>query len=417
MGRLQAASLVICVAAAIGLGRPCAAEGVPAWVEAITLSGDLRVRHDTQWRSERGLGDERDTEYARNRERFRLRLGLNAKTSAATEVGVRLASGEGLQNTTNQSFDQHARGKGIFIDRAYASWKATTFLKIVAGKHKNPLFTTPLVWDPDVNPEGASETFNVSVDDQVDVFAHFGQWIVEEIKTKTTNGDPALLAYQIGSVLKPTEAARLQIAGTYYDFLNLDVLEYDEGLLSDDADFLGDNEEHGQQMIFDGDARLLNAFRCVEVVAHFNLENLPVPLSVFGSYVTNLDADTDELIDSGMVTPDSVSIPANLERYSGDDRDKGWVLGLSVGSSRKPGDWKVHYFYEELEDYAFPAVFVDSDFHGGGTNSKGHYVQASYALSDQVQARATGFFTKRQDERKDGKKDEDRIQLDVILEF
>jgi len=33
-----------------------------------------------------------------------------------------------------------------------------------------------------------------------------------------------------------------------------------------------------------------------------------------------------------------------------------------------------------LEDYAFHAVFVDSDFHGGGTNNKGHYILGGHPL-------------------------------------
>jgi hypothetical protein len=75
-------------------------------------------------------------------------------------------------------------------------------------------------------------------------------------------------------------------------------------------------------------------------------------------------------------------------------------------------------FYQTLEDYAFPAVFVDSDFHGGGTNNKGHYVNGRYFITDNIHCRATGFIgTQREDESKDGMKDEDRIQLDVVFEF
>ena len=70
-----------------------------------------------------------------------------------------------------------------------------------------------------------------------------------------------------------------------------------------------------------------------------------------------------------------------------------------------------------MEDYAFPAVFVDSDFHGGGTNNKGHYIQGRYFLADNIQARATSFFTERDDESKEGQKDEDRVQLDIIINF
>ena len=84
---------------------------------------------------------------------------------------------------------------------------------------------------------------------------------------------------------------------------------------------------------------------------------------------------------------------------------------------KKKGDWHVQCFYQKLEDYAFPAVFVDSDVHGGGTNNKSHYVQGAYFLADNIQAKVIGFFTKREDEDKDGKKDEDRIQFDIMVNF
>ncbi|KPK27773.1 MAG: hypothetical protein AMK69_10025 [Nitrospira bacterium SG8_3] len=388
---------------------------LPKWVERIDLSGDLRLRHDTQWRTEKKPGKDED-KYHRNRERFRLRLGMKAKTTETTEVGVRLASGSGFQNTTNQSFDEHARGTEIFIDRAYASWKPSDWLKLSGGKHKNPLFTTPLVWDPDVNPEGISESLKFDITDGIEIFANLGQWFIEELNVKDTNSDPTLLAYQLGSVIKPTEKIKLEFALAYYDYLNLDTIGWEDGVLKDNTEFLGYNQQHSQQMIVDSNGKLLNEFRCWELGAKLDVKKvLPLPFSVFGSYIQNADADIDELIEKGVDPGDSD--PADLEAYSGDDRDSGWILGVSVGNKKKKGDWYAKYFYQELEDYAFPAVFVDSDFHGGGTNNKGHYINGRYFLRDNIQASATAFFTEREDERKDGKKDEDRIQLDMVISF
>jgi hypothetical protein len=405
----------IAVLIVVGGGRPCAAGELPDWVKTIELSGDLRLRHDTQWRTEAKLGAS-DTEYHRNRERFRLRLGLKAKTTETTEVGVRLASGSGEQNTTNQSFDGHARGKGIVIDRAYATWKATPFLKVSGGKHANPLFTSSLVWDPDVNPEGLSETFTFDLDGGAKLYFNLGQWFIEEINIKDDNSDPTMLVYQAGGVVKPMEGVSLEAGTAYYDFLNLDVLAGSESALGDDTEFVGYNQGHSQQMVFDADGKLLNEFKCWEVGGKLSIkEALPEPVTVFGSYITNLDADIARLTSMGVDT--GGSDPADLGRYGSDDREVGWMVGASVGNKKKKGDWYAKYFYQELEDYAFPAVFVDSDFHGGGTNNKGHYVQGSYFLADRVYAAATGFFTERQDERKDGKKNEKRIQLDVIFNF
>ncbi|MDY6972751.1 MAG: putative porin [Thermodesulfobacteriota bacterium] len=385
------------------------------WITDIDFYGDLRLRHDTQWRHEEETGGERDN-YHRNRERLRFRFGAKAQTTETTEVGFRLASGSGFQNTTNQSFDEHARGKHIFIDRAYAAWKPTKQVTILGGKHKNPLFTTQLVWDPDVNPEGVSESVRLSVSDRVSIFGTLGQWFIEELNVKDTNSDPVLLAFQCGSSIKLDKGVSLDLALSYYDFQNLDDLEWEDGVLSDKEEFLGYNNKHGQQMVFDDEGVLLNEFGCWELGAKLKFkEILPVPVSVFGSYIKNSDADIDDLVNGGADPGDSD--PLGLLAYGGDDRDSGWQIGLSVGAKKEKGDCYMKYFYQELEDYAFPAVFVDSDFHGGGTNNKGHYIQGRYYLRNNIQARATGYLTEREDDSKDGKKDEDRLQLDLIFTF
>ena len=383
---------------------------LPKWVEKIKFGGDLRLRHDTQWR------ETEDDDYDRNRERFRLRLGVKAKVTDTTQVGVRLASGSGYQNTTNQSYDNHARGKGIFIDRAYASWKPDDFFKITGGKHKNPLVTSSLVWDPDVNPEGFSEHINFDINDRINIFSNLGQWFIEELDVKDTDSDPALLLFQIGSITRMSKKIKVELAGSYYDFKNLDTLEWKDGILGDKTSFLGYNNRHSQQMIFDSNGKLLNEFKCLEFNATIKAKKiLPFPFSIFGSYVCNIDADIDKFINDGIDPGDSD--PDKLQAYAGDDRDSGWQVGVSLGNKKEKGDWYVKYFYQVLEDYAFPAVFVDSDFHGGGTNNQGHYVQLRYFLMDNIQARATGFSTERENESKDGQKDEDRIQLDMVIKF
>ena len=299
------------------------AEESEKWYDKIKISGDLRLRHDTQWREEKNGA----TEYARHRERFRFRIGMDSKINDNTKVGFGLASGDGEQNTTNQSADEHARGKGIFIDLAYADWKASDMLTIIGGKHKNPLFTTSLVWDPDVNPEGLSESFGFNAADRIKLYANLGQWFIEELDTKNSDGDPTLLVYQIGSDIKPVDKMKVQFALTYYDFLNLDQIDYDD--LNDDETFIGYNHRHSQQLIFDKNKKLLNEFKCLEIGIKADLKDvLPVPVSLFGNYIQNLEADTSKLIAQGVNPGDSA--PSKLSAYGNNDRDTGWQLGFSV---------------------------------------------------------------------------------------
>ena len=379
---------------------------IPKWVKAIKPFGDLRLRHDTQWKDKDSGSD------TRNRERFRLRFGIKSQVYKNTEVGIRLASGSGFQNTTNQSFDEHGRGKNIFIDRVYAKWKAGKNFTIVGGKMKNPLFSTPLVWDPDVNPEGFAEAFNFGITDSISLFANFGQWFIEEIKTE--NSDPTQLSFQMGTEIKANEDINLKFAATYHSFLNMDRISYDDGDIDDKQTFIGYNNAHGQQMVFDNDGQLLNEYGCLELGLKAKFKNvLPLPFSLFANYIQNLDADMDELTGKGVDYADTD--PSDLLAYGGDDRETGWLVGVDFGNKKEKGDWYMKYHYQVLEDYAFPAVFVDSDFHGGGTNNKGYYLHGRYLLTDNIQLKATGFLTERDDERKDGKFDEDRIQLDIVF--
>jgi hypothetical protein len=384
--------------------------------QRIDFGGDLRLRWDTQWREEQKPGADEATEYHRNRGRFRLRMGAKAYTTDTTEVGIRVVSGEGFQNTTNQSFDGHARGKYIFIDRAYGLWAPCDYFTFIGGKHKNPLFTFPLVWDPDVSPEGFSELFTFDIaDGKADIFLTAGQWFIEELKLKDDDNDPMLFTYQLGTSIDAGDNAKIQLAATYYDYTWMDSLSWSDGVLSDTSEFLGYNQQHGQQMIFDEDGKLLNEWGCWELGAKVHFKTA-LPFSFFGSYINNTKADIDKLITEGVDPGDSD--PSKLEAYGGDDRSSGWQVGFDIGKKKKKGDWYLKYFYQALEDYAFPAVFVDSDFHGGGTNNMGHYVNGRYFITDNIQFRATGFIgTEREDKMKDGVKDEDRIQLDVIFNF
>src|SRR6266436_5816901 len=67
--------------------------------------------------------------------------------------------------STNQTANQYTTRKPLAIDRAYATYNPGWFrpLTVTGGKFPYPWFNTELVWDKDLNPEGAGETlaFNV----------------------------------------------------------------------------------------------------------------------------------------------------------------------------------------------------------------------------------------------------------------
>ena len=125
-----------------------------------TFSGDLRLR------AEPTFGGPGDQSQDRFRERIRLRFNAEAKLNDQFRGGFSLASGD-LNNpiSTNQTSNQYTTRKPIAIDRVYATYNPSWFrpLTLTGGKFAYPWFNTELVWDKDLNPEGAGETlaFNV----------------------------------------------------------------------------------------------------------------------------------------------------------------------------------------------------------------------------------------------------------------
>jgi hypothetical protein len=124
------------------------------------FSGDLRLR------AEPTFGGPIDRSQDRFRERIRLRFNAEAQLNDQLKGGFSLASGD-LNNpiSTNQTANQYTTRKPLTIDRAFATYNPSWFrpLTVTGGKFAYPWFNTELVWDKDLNPEGAGETlaFNV----------------------------------------------------------------------------------------------------------------------------------------------------------------------------------------------------------------------------------------------------------------
>ena len=124
------------------------------------FSGDLRLR------AEPTFGGPSDRSQDRFRERIRLRFNAEAQLNDQLKGGFSFASGD-LNNpiSTNQTANQYTTRKPLTIDRAFATYNPSWFrpLTVTGGKFAYPWFNTELVWDKDLNPEGAGETlaFNV----------------------------------------------------------------------------------------------------------------------------------------------------------------------------------------------------------------------------------------------------------------
>ena len=111
-------------------------------------------------------------------------------------------------------------------------------------------------------------------------------------------------------------------------------------------------------------SRFLSSFDLLEGFAELKFPTSFGKTSLYADYVKNLGAD---------------------------DFDTGYTLGAKVGVS----DWSFGWAYENIEADAVYAQLTDSDFGGGGTDSEGHRLSASYAVSKKVKVGGTLFLNDR----------------------
>lgn len=354
--------------------------GKTSVIEAVELKGDLRLRHET-------LNKKSGGQAARQRQRFRFRLGSDLYLPKDFMVGFRLASGTGEHVSANQSFDSMSSQKGIWIDRAFLRWSprlATEVrTRLSGGKMPNPLwrvYSSDAVYDKDLSPEGFGQSVELKLPDIGGaVFANAMQVAVDE--DSSSEADQWLIAQQLGAELKLPAGSRLRVAGAYHHWSNERASSF------------------GQVAINEGNRRaggvLASEFDVLEVTGEMETRIVSSRLRVQGTYVNN------------------VGVKASMAPRENEGRQVGAILGV-----KGAGGWEVAYFHKWLETDALPADFADSDFGDGGTNRRGHIVWGAYNVFDWLRVKAKFFYTKVISEGlQPGLDDINRLQVDAAVKF
>ena len=148
------------------------------------FSGDFRYRHERiDDQKFNDAGDESTD--SRVRQRLRLRLQMDAKINPKVSVTARFASGTADAASTNESLDGGFQSKNAWLDLAYLTYKPVDGAKVLAGKMKNPFMRvgkSQLIWDSDVNPEGATAGYTLG-GEGLNLSATAGHFWVNEIKS------------------------------------------------------------------------------------------------------------------------------------------------------------------------------------------------------------------------------------------
>lgn len=309
-----------------------------------SIKGDLRYRHESQ---------EKDSVLEKDRHRLRARIGVYGDVNDRVTFGTRLATGSSDSPTsTNQDLTGEGSSKNIWLDLAY--FKIDYGVNATFGKMKQPWDNiSDLLFDGDVNPEGISTEYNVSLNESTELAYQAGHFILEN---NNTEDDVALYSAQVSLNKDISESVGLKAGLSYYNYVNM-------------ASQAGKNNTAGID------------FNIVQGFAELSLSQTSLPLTLFIDYAQNSEVD---------------------------EEDVAWMSGVST----KSGDWSYAYNYRDVGIDSIYGNWSDSDFHGGGTGGSGHKFKVKYAMDKNLSAGATYFVT----EKEDGT-EVNTLQLDLVSKF
>jgi Skp family chaperone for outer membrane proteins len=180
--------------------------GLSKHIDSMKVTGDLRLRQE--WRDRQRDVNNPDND-DRDRLLTRLRLGLVwTSPTEGWEVGAGLITGGSDGRSGNDAWsDTHLFETGdVRLDYAYAkhTWYcAETPLTLTLGQQRSPLLVTPLMWDADLRPAGATAQYGDPLRKTYSgVFGTVGAYQFYDGEAMGSpdveNGDVRLFAGQVG---------------------------------------------------------------------------------------------------------------------------------------------------------------------------------------------------------------------------
>jgi hypothetical protein len=378
--------------------KQLAKEIVPDSARNWKWKGDIRLRDEI--RDREGGGGQADT----HRQRVRFRYGFEGKVSDQIKVAARLATGSSTETdsttsntagqdpiSTNQSFNTNFVKVPINLDLANVQYTpdvpGVEKLTLIGGIMDNPFWmVSPLVWDGDLSFSGLASNLSHEFG-PVTLFVNSGAFSLDTDETEAAS----IWSAQGGASVKPFEGGgealknlKLTAALAYHDYKNV----ANAAKAGTDINAAFTTNTGGAK-----DFNELNpSFEIASTVGG-------MPLATYLDWVRNVSA--------GSHNNDGFQVGVKVNKA------KKPFLSFSEGLNIKDG-WEAGYFFQELQADATFDEFADSDFHGGGTNNRGHVFWMTFATLKNSTFAAKYFVT----EELTGAKDvEDRIQLDWVTKF
>ena len=415
-----------------------APNAIPEWTKRFQLYGDFRLRYEWDIFDNRNspffpnfaaldagapfdLNNAAgtpppllDTTVDRQRMRIRARLGFNVAIADDFSGGIRLATGNTTNPvTTNQTLGTTLNKYNFLLDRAFVIYQPASGAKLWAGRFENPFMSTDLVWDDDIAFDGVAAQFAGSLFKNFTLFSAGGAFPIENTtfnfpdntSTKQNSRDKWLYAGQVGANWQAAPDYGFKAAASYYHFDSI------EGKLSGPCTVFSAADpcstdgsrpgfmQQGNTLFAIRDLvsvaanppvfqyyGLATAFHELDVTARFDYGGTnPLHVVVDADYARNLAFNAAKIANAANVPGrDPVNNIGSAGIFDGGANAYQARLTLGYPAVRERGDWNVGIAYRYLESDSVVDAFNDSDFHLGGTNSKGYIFGGTLGVGHNV---------------------------------
>jgi hypothetical protein len=372
-----------------------------------------------------------NTRQDRGRLRIRARLGFDFDISKYAMIGMKLATGDDNGPiSTNQVLAGGLAKRNIWLDQAYLKVRPHRWVTALFGRFPNPFFSTELVYDRDLNFDGALLDLHPIEGERTSVSLRGGAFPLDfgsdNYPTASLTKQDYSSRWIFGGQVEASEkvgAVKVTAAAAFYDFQNIQGQLSAPCLFNGQTVSIGTNDPlecstDGSRALFPRKGNTLFFIRDIVVPApdalpasnrqflgltyRYQLLDLNaaidfplggIPMRLQGNYVRNLAFDrndecrygvgpngfpiTNVVANNGNENPCSATNPAKV-----DSGNQGFLARLIAGNRnpRNWGEWNLMGEYRYLQTDAVVDAFTDSDFHLGGTNAKGYSISGTFGL-------------------------------------
>jgi len=407
---------------------------MPKWsissgIKSLELFGDVRMRFENRQARVPDQGG-----LYLDRYRYALRLGLRGEVKGNFYYGLRLETGSNPRSpwvtfgsSSSGTPYQGPFGKSsasINLGQAYLGWHPNSNINLTVGQMPMPLYTTPMVWDSDISPQGAAERFNYDIG-PANFFATFTQFLYEDANPTTASpfllsttdtgreeNPPWLMALQGGLTYKISDNVSFKAAATLYNYMghgtNTTITTPVPGTPGFSDIYVGEGAggvvpgypnpgasgyPNGSADGFFYNQTGVNNLLVLEIPFEVDFKLFKQHWRAFGDWAENLDgAQRAQAAVAAAANPLIYTTPLSipLER----NQNKAYQFGLAVGSDEslglvygtavRRGSWEARFYWQHVEQYALDPNLIDSDFFEGRENMQGFYAAVAYGLSDAI---------------------------------